>query len=82
MNLLSVTAFLKGDERVRTVGISYEYENSEGDDDYNRGYVNLGEFTSSGETDGFEEVRDRRLPDLALFLHRTPNTGAKHLELD
>ena len=46
---------MKGDERQRTVGISYETV----DNGYNGnpGHVNVGEYTSSGQTDGFEEAR-------------------------
>lgn len=46
-------AFLNGDTRQRTVHIQYELADDYGGDG---GVVNVGEFTSSGTTNEFEEV--------------------------
>lgn len=50
----AVAAFMNGDTRERTVGISYTTAD---DEDGNPGYVRVGEFTSSGDTDEFEQVK-------------------------
>ena len=48
-----IAAFMDGDTRQRTVGISYESVDVEAG---NLGHVRVGEFTSSGDTDEFEQV--------------------------
>lgn len=51
-----VAAFMNGDTRERTVGITYTTAD---DEDGNPGYVRVGEFTSSGDTDEFEQVKTK-----------------------